>query len=236
MNRKTATALGSVAFLVALGFGPVPDAGAQLTPPPTVPCPGCGPSGSTVPGADRAYAWPDHHCLPDGTSAYSVTFGLGANSAGPATFYARFTDGPTPDLVLGTLQPGQRDTYYPLVIVKPGQTINVDVIARRNGVPIQFGDGTVMREFALTCPCDQPPTTTTSTPSSPPPTVTGSSVPPGKTPTPSVSAPGGTTPPNQPGQLPATGATTPEVAVVGVLGLAAGLGLLLVAKRRNGEA
>lgn len=211
MNRKTAAALGSIAFLVALGMGPTPDAGAQTSPPPTDPCEGCGPSGTKNPGATQAWAYPEHHCLPDGTSAYSITFGLGKNAPAPAMFYARFPG--QFDKPLGTINPGKQATVYPLTIVKPGTTIPIDVFAysTAGGVPVQFGNGSTLREFTLTCPCEQPPPTTTpSTPSTPPPTATGSSVPGTSTAPPVSTVPG--TPTTAAFQLPATGSETEDLA------------------------
>lgn len=207
MNRLRTIALCSAItaapFLIA---GAVIDpAGAQTTPP-TVPCDGCGPSGTKNPGANQAWAYPQHHCLPDGTSAYSLNFGLGKNATGPANFYVRFTNGPIPDKPLGQLNPGTQKTVYPIVVVAAGQTINIEVFAysAAGGVPVQFGNGSTLREFVLTCPCDQPPTTTVtiSPPSSSTPSAPATT--PGTTPLPPVSVPG-TPSTTVPFELPATG-------------------------------
>lgn len=239
MNVRTIAALGGITLgsLGLLAVMPGSDfASAQTAPvvaPPTVPCPGCGGNPGVRGTGSTVWAWPDHHCNDMGQSSYSITVGVGRNVTGAQTFEWRNADpGADPTWrFLATVQPGAPNaTVYPVVTVEPGQTV---VILVRVSGGAQFGSGGTTRTFALTCPCEQPtttssPTTTTVPPSSPSTTVPGqptTSVPPGS------SAPGTT----QPFRLPDTGATSWPLVAAGAVVLLAGAGSLLVVRKREDE-
>lgn len=240
MTRRLAIPLATVAFaaIVGLYFAPgsdLPSAGAQTAPPPTTPCEGCGPSGQPGDGLN-AWAFPEHVCwMPTPTQALStfrVAYGLAKGAPAPAEFQWRTTS-PFSDewAFLGNAKPGQSITSPELVTVQPGQTVLIEVRAVRNGQPIRFGDGSKLRTFTLTCPCDQPtiPTSPVTTP------------PPGSVPT---TAPGtsSTTPPVEstvPGAtvtLPPTGGGWAPWAPLGGVLILFGLGLLVIGRLfRGGE-
>ena len=237
--------LAGFAFLVALGFGPMPDVAAQTSPPVTTECEGCGSSGSKVPGRDAAWAYPEHACRATGESDFYVTFGLGRNHVGPANFYVRFTGGPLPDQPLGTLAPGHQLSKF-VTTVAPGEAVGIQVFAYSalNGAPVRFGDGSLMRDFTLVCDCPQPPATTvpaTTTPATTIPPTSPPVTPPPATPTTTPGTPTVPPPSSVPGtppgitELPSVGWDAWRAVLLALGTIAAGVGLVVFAGRAVGR-
>ena len=243
MNRITRLVLAGTALAATATLYLIPGddwAGAQTAPvvaPPTVPCPGCGGNPSARGDGTTVWAWPDHHCDDMGQSSYSVTVGVGRNAPGSVTFEWRNADPGTGSgawYPLATVQPGRQTTVYPVVVVEPGQTVVILVRATSQaGTP--FASGGTTRTFPLTCPCDQPPATS-SPPSSavttaPPVTTAPASTEPG-TPTTGVSSVPGST---QPFRLPDTGVDAGPVLWAGLALVATGALAGGVARRERGR-
>jgi len=230
--------------------GVAPD---QVTTPPTVFCPGCGPSGGTaVPGSALAWSYPEHTCTPTtlrgvltNASNFWVQYGTTAGYPNPVQFSATIDDPATPGTppiataALDLVQPGSgAHISGVLVRVFPLQTIRLRVSAVDSvtGLPVTFGNGSVgTKTDDLTCDCPPLPNTpTTPSPTSPPttPTTPGASTPGPSTPTtaaPATSAPGTTVRP----LLPATGADSEDAARIAVTLLLAGAVIVVAAAFRR---
>jgi hypothetical protein len=165
-----ATALAVVVPLAASRSQPAETATAlapPTTPFPTTPCTGCGPTGSGPNAGTRAFAYPEHFCTNDPTSpgfgqfpidsgVYALVYGLGKNAGGgPATFFAA-VDG-LPVRQLSTLDPGQTDRVFPLVVIPTNTQISLTVWATFSGKPggtrVVFGNGSTFRQDTLVCDC-----------------------------------------------------------------------------------
>jgi len=252
MNRLTRGAL-------ALGFGALlclnpltastGTAGAQTTLP-TTPCPGCGPSGGTIPpgSGQRAWSFPEHTCVLDEatgvvSSNFHVVFGT-VGAIHPVRFSVtvdNLANGtPLVRTALGTVQPGSgTHTSGFIVRVFPLTKIQMVVTATDTvtGQPVAFGrivngQPVTSKVDQLVCDCEQPPAVTIPPPPTGPPATPPTLAPPtsvGQPGTPD-SPPSTGVPGTPPGTLPATGPfglPTEDLVLTGALAFVVGAFVLL---------